>query len=49
MRAKLAELALTDADVAQAVDWARQRVAEPSVEYKAKPATKPRKGNRRKP
>lgn len=49
VRAKLAELALTDADIEDAIEWTRLRVAKPSVEYKAEAASKPRKGTRRKP
>lgn len=45
VRAKLAELALTDDDIAAAVEWARVRVAEPPAGYKAKP----RKAAKRKP
>lgn len=50
VRAKLAELALTEGDVENAVAWARQRVAEPEPKaaYKARPA-KPRKATKRKP
>ena len=48
VRTKLAELALTGADIENAVEWARSRVAEPSAEYKAKPATKLRKAAKRK-
>lgn len=49
VRAKLAELALTDDDIENAVEWARRRVAEPAAGYKAKPAAKPRKTTQRKP
>ena len=50
VRAKLAELALTDDDIGNAVEWARRhRVAEPAAAYKAKAATKPRKSSQRKP
>lgn len=48
VRAKLAELALSDADIENAVQWARQRVAEPAAKYKRKPAAKPRKTSRAK-
>ena len=41
VRAKLAELALSTADIDDAVVWARKRVAEPRAGYAAKPA--PRK------
>lgn len=37
VRAKLAELALTQTDVDAAVTWARRRVAEMPAAYKAKP------------
>ena len=43
VRAKLAELALDDHDIANAVEWARQRVAEPQPAYEAKPAARTRK------
>lgn len=52
VRAKLAALQLTPADVADAVRWARSgvsvhAVAEPSADYKAgKPAAKPKKTSR---
>ena len=50
VRAKLAELALTQADVDAAVDWARLRVAEPKVGYVRKPTAKSvRKPVKRKP
>jgi len=42
VRAKLAELALTQADLDAAVTWARRRVAEPAPAYPAK-AKRPRK------
>lgn len=42
VRAKLAELDLSPADIDAAVDWARRRVAEPAIEY-AVLAAKPRK------
>lgn len=35
VRAKLAELNLSPADVEAAVAWSRSRVAEPTVEYKS--------------
>lgn len=37
VRAKLAELALTQADVDAAVTWARRRVAETPARYKVAP------------
>jgi hypothetical protein len=45
VRAKLAELGLTEADVSDAVRWARasapgQRVAEPAAKYSVKRAAK---------
>ena len=40
VRAKLAELALTQADVDAAVDWARSGVAEPKASYARKPTAK---------
>jgi enoyl-CoA hydratase/carnithine racemase len=40
VRAKLAELALSPADIDDAVAWARQRVAEPRTAYAAKSAPK---------
>src|SRR5512140_3371386 len=47
VRAKLAELGLGDADVAQAVEWARSgsapRVAEPHTDYLTTPARVARK------
>ncbi len=53
VRAKLAELSLSDRDVEAAITWARRRVAEPKAGYKAKsaakPAAKPRKTAKRKP
>jgi hypothetical protein len=51
VRAKLAQLALGEADLAAAVTWARARVAEPKAAYAAKkPARKPiRKSVKRKP
>lgn len=49
VRAKLAELALTEADIDAAVAWARRRVAEPKSDYEAKPTAKPRKAAKRKP
>ncbi len=50
VRAKLAELALTQADVDAAVDWARLRVAEPKAGYVTKPTAKAvRKPAKRKP
>jgi hypothetical protein len=53
VRAKLAELQLTESDVADAVRWARsQRVAEPPSAYdarqkSARPPTPRKKGTRR--
>jgi hypothetical protein len=49
VRAKLAELSLGDADIAAAVDWARQRVAEPPAAYAAKKAKPPAAKPARKP
>jgi hypothetical protein len=54
VRAKLAELALTEDDVDAAIEWARRRVAEPSAGYEPKPAAgktprKPRKTTKRNP
>ncbi|MFT4179214.1 MAG: AbrB/MazE/SpoVT family DNA-binding domain-containing protein [Thermomonas sp.] len=49
VRAKLAELALTDSDIGDAVQWARTRVAESKATYPAKPAARPRKPLKRKP
>ncbi len=52
VRAKLAELELSQADVDEAVAWARQRVAEPAGTYAKKSserATTPRKAGKRKP
>ncbi|MDP1685697.1 hypothetical protein [Hydrogenophaga sp.] len=46
VRAKLAELDLTELDVADAVAWARSgalQVAEPAAVYAARPARKPAK------
>lgn len=51
LRSKLAELALTEHDIDDAVEWARLRVAEPPAAYnkaKAKPAAGPRKTTKRK-
>lgn len=48
VRAKLAELALSEADVENAVQWARQRVAEPAAMHKRNPATHSRKTTRSK-
>lgn len=53
VRAKLAELALGEGDIDDAVAWVRRHVAEPKADYPAKPATKPttksRKAAKRKP
>ncbi|HPA01979.1 MAG TPA: AbrB/MazE/SpoVT family DNA-binding domain-containing protein [Chiayiivirga sp.] len=49
VRAKLAELALDEDDIRDAVQWARQRVAEPDADYHAKPAAKALKPAKRKP
>lgn len=49
VRAKLAELALDEGDIGDAVQWARQRVAEPEADYHKKPATTARKSSKRKP
>lgn len=38
VRAKLAELSLSQTVLDDAVEWARQRVAEPRASYAAKPA-----------
>ncbi len=38
VRAKLAELSLSAADIGDALAWVRQRVAEPRADYAAKPA-----------
>lgn len=42
VRARLAELDLSTADIDAAMDWVRRRVAEPASEY-AVPAARPRK------
>ena len=49
LRAKLAELKLTQKDLDAAVDWARRRVAEPSASYATKRPAKPRKSTKSKP
>lgn len=52
VRAKLAELNLSAADVEDAIAWARRtarRVAEPQQGYPAKPVAKSRKPAKRKP
>ncbi len=54
VRAKLAELALTQADLDEAVAWTRRRVAESPAGYATKRAApgvakKPRKAGKRKP
>ena len=50
VRAKLAQLGLSEADVAAAVDWSRSRVAEPRARYDAKRAkSKPVKTGKRRP
>ena len=49
VRAKLAELALDDHDIANAVEWARRQVAEPQAAYKGKPAARTRKATKRRP
>ena len=52
VRAKLAELKLSQADLDDAVAWARQRVAEPAGTYAMKSparAATPRKAGKRKP
>ena len=56
VRVKLAELALSTADIDDAVTWARQRVAEPraghagkSASAKSKSGSKPAKNAARKP
>ena len=54
VRAKLAELELTDADMADAVAWARApqsapaMAAEPTAPYAVAPATKPKRAAARK-
>lgn len=50
VRAKLAQLALGESDIAAAMDWARSSVAEPRAKYAAKrPAEKaPRKAGKKK-
>ncbi len=47
VRAKLAELALDDHDIANAVEWARRRVAEPQAAYEGKPAARTRRTTKR--
>ena len=50
VRAKLAALALSQADLDEAVVWARRRVAEPTAAYAKPPsriAAKPRKAGKR--
>ncbi len=42
VRAKLAELALTQVDLDAAITWARQRVAEPDTRYTAESKEKTR-------
>ena len=49
VRAKLAELGLHQSDVDEAVNWARQRVAEPPTSYPAKRKPVARKAGKRKP
>ena len=53
VRSKLAELGLDQADVDEAVDWARRQVAEPPAGYAADESTaarrKPRKSGKRRP
>ncbi|MGA9334095.1 MAG: hypothetical protein WBV39_07435 [Rudaea sp.] len=49
LRAKLAELQLTQKDLDEAVNWARRRVAEPPGSYATKRSAKPRKATKRKP
>ncbi|HTA64819.1 MAG TPA: hypothetical protein VK753_04880 [Xanthomonadaceae bacterium] len=39
VRAKLAELSLSQTDIDDAVAWGRQRVAEPQTDYATKPAS----------
>jgi hypothetical protein len=46
VRAKLAELSLVPEDIDAAIDWSRQRVAEPQADYAARKA-KPRKTTKR--
>ena len=43
VRAKLAELNLTQDDIDNAVTWARRRVVEPKAGHSAKPSKKPGK------
>jgi hypothetical protein len=45
LRTRLAELDLSQADIDEAVDWVRKRVAETPATY----AAKPRKSTKRKP
>lgn len=54
VRAKLAELELSESDIDEAVNWARKRVAEPSADYiadrtpaKPAPAKRVRKPGKR--
>ena len=47
VRSKLAELALTNDDIGDAVEWARRRVAEPQTSYSMSPASKTRKPRKR--
>ncbi len=49
LRAKLAELKLTQDDLDAAVVWARRRVAESPAGYAGKREAKPRKAGKRKP
>ena len=49
VRAKLAELGLGPADVDEAVNWARQRVAQPPATYAGKRKPPGRKAGKRKP
>jgi hypothetical protein len=48
VRAKLAELALSETDIGAAVEWARRRVAEPHADYTPKPKPGSRTRGKRK-
>ena len=49
VRAKLAELDLSESDIDDAVAWARQRVAEPAADYAGKRAAAKRATVKRTP
>lgn len=49
VRAKLAELALDEHDIGNAVEWARRHVAEPKADCPPGPAAKARRTAKRKP